>query len=62
MAYIINLGDGQTSYTSQWALLARDPSMLDNPAIASRVTGMDNFNKNLPLWTDDYSNLFQILR
>jgi len=62
MVYISNQGDGQTSYTSQWVLLARNPALFDNPAIASRVTDMDNFNKNLPLWTDDYSNLFQILR
>jgi hypothetical protein len=62
MVYIINTGDGQTAYTSQWVLLARDPAMLNNPAIANRVTGMDDFNKSLPLWTDNYSNLFQILR
>ncbi len=62
MVYIPDPGDGQSSYTSQWVLLARDPAMLDIPAIAERLDSTGDFNKNLPLWTDNYSNLFQILR
>jgi hypothetical protein len=62
MAYIPNSGDGQTVYTSQWVLLARDPSMLDIPAIAERIDRDNNFNKNLQLWTDAYNNLFELLR
>lgn len=62
MVYIPDSGDGQTSYTSQWVLLARDPALLDIPAIAERIDWANDFNKNLPLWTDNYSNLFQILR
>lgn len=62
MVYLPNQGDGQTSYTSQWVLLARDPALLSLPAIAERIDTSDEFDKNLPLWTDNYSNLFQILR
>jgi len=62
MAYISNSGDGQAAYSSQWILLARAPAMLDNPAIASHVSQMDNFNKNVPLWTDNYSNLLDVLK
>jgi hypothetical protein len=62
MAFIVNPGDGQTVYTSQWILLARDPSLLDAPAIAARIEPNSGFNQNLRLWTDDYNNLFELLR
>lgn len=54
-------GDGETSFGSQWVLLARDPTLLSAPAIASRATPPEAAPR-LRLWTDDYSNLFQVLK
>ncbi|MEI7845005.1 MAG: fused MFS/spermidine synthase [Chloroflexota bacterium] len=62
MVYITKPGDGLSSYASQWILMSRNPSILDIPAIKSQVSGLEDFNKNLPLWTDNYSNLFQVLK
>jgi hypothetical protein len=43
-------------------LLARDRSLLDQPAIAGRAMAAAAVPAGLRLWTDDYSNLLQVLR
>ncbi len=47
---------------SLWVLLGRDPALLASPAIQSRVEPMGGYTTDIRLWTDDYSNLFQILK
>lgn len=49
-------------FTSSWVLLTRNPILLAAPALVERMTPLVNFRTDLRLWTDDYSNLFQILR
>jgi hypothetical protein len=61
-AMIVDQGDGLRSYDSIWMLLARDRRLLDQPAIASRATTATAVPAGLRLWTDDYSNLLQVLR
>lgn len=55
-------GDGFATNRSLWMLLARDPALLAAPAIADRAESMDGYESRIRLWTDDYSNLFQILK
>jgi hypothetical protein len=55
-------GNGAEFYPSIWVLLSRDSSVLSIPAIANRATPMDDYTPRLRLWTDDYSNLYQILK
>lgn len=55
-------GDYGTTSRSIWMLLSRDPSRLEVPAIQSRAKPMDGYVSGIRLWTDDYSNLFQILK
>jgi hypothetical protein len=55
-------GNGTTIFSSIWMLLARDPALLQTHAIKERTTPMLNYTPHIRLWTDDYSNLFQILR
>ncbi|MGC1379137.1 MAG: hypothetical protein WA821_23105 [Anaerolineales bacterium] len=62
MVFIPTESDGQMVFTSNWVLLARDPTLLEVPAIARHVIPMTNYISMVPLWTDDFSNLFQILR
>jgi spermidine synthase len=54
-------GNGITTNRSQWVLLARSPSLLTVPQIATRATPMSGYSPHIRLWTDDYNNLFQIL-
>jgi hypothetical protein len=55
-------GNGTTIFPSIWMLLARDPAILQAPAINARATPMLNYTPHIRLWTDDFSNLFQILK
>jgi uncharacterized membrane protein YdcZ (DUF606 family) len=45
---------------SEWLLVSANPQMLLLPAIHEHSRPM-NVNKTIPLWTDEYSNLFQLL-
>jgi len=55
-------GDTHGGYASHWILLSRDPALLDIPAIQKHTVDLGGYSTNLKLWTDDYSNLFQILK
>jgi hypothetical protein len=55
-------GANDGSFLSEWVLLARDPAILEIPEIRSRAISFDGYSSPLRLWTDDYSNLFQILK
>jgi hypothetical protein len=61
-AVIEDPGDGRFTSASTWVLLAGDPSVLSVPAIAGRAKPLAGYTTSLRLWTDEYSNLFQILR
>lgn len=62
MARVNYEGDSNGGYASHWILLSRDPAMLNNPAIRARAVDLNGYSANIRLWTDDYSNLFQILK
>jgi spermidine synthase len=53
---------GRGEFPSEWILMARDPSILEIPEIKSHAITFDNYTTSIQLWTDDYSNLFQILK
>ncbi|MCX6060343.1 MAG: fused MFS/spermidine synthase [Chloroflexi bacterium] len=50
------------SFPSEWVLLTQDPLLFEIPAIKSRAIPFTDFDSSVRLWTDDYSNLFQILK
>jgi hypothetical protein len=55
-------GDTRGGYASHWILLTRDPALLNIPAIQEHAIDLSGYSTDLQLWTDDYSNLFQILK
>jgi spermidine synthase len=59
---IDDAGQGLDTFPSQWMLLTRDPFMLKTPDLLSHASPMDGYISPVQLWTDDYSNLFQILK
>lgn len=61
-ALIDDPGNGVITYQSIWFLLTRDPTLLTKPAVSSRAKNMTDYVSNIREWTDDYSNLFQILK
>ncbi|MFN2281272.1 MAG: hypothetical protein ACK2TZ_05355, partial [Anaerolineales bacterium] len=46
---------------SRWAFLTADPAALDAPEIHANKESLDDYYPEIQLWTDHYSNLFQIL-
>jgi hypothetical protein len=61
-ALIENSGDAIQSYDSVWMLLTRNREFLELPAIATVSTPRPSIPPGLRVWTDDYSNLVQILK
>jgi len=55
-------GDDNGGFTSHWILLSRDPGLLNIPGINEHALDLTEYSTNISLWTDDYSNLFQILK
>jgi hypothetical protein len=49
-------------YASTWILLSRNERSLSSPAILSAASGVSTNSVRIPLWTDDFASLFQILR
>jgi len=45
---------------SEWVLLTKNTSLLQSPTIAKAKENRPQ--KQVTLWTDDYSNLFQLLK
>ncbi len=58
---ISNPGDGGRNFPSKWILLARQASLFA-PEVLSHADEMKGYSPSLRLWTDDYSNLIQILK
>jgi hypothetical protein len=46
---------------SDWVLLSRTGKVLSQPDIAAHLKSLDG-QRSVRLWTDDYSNLFQLIR
>jgi spermidine synthase len=56
------ISDKSEVFSATWVLLARDPAMLDLPVLAERTTEGIDFRTDIRLWSDDYSNPFQLLK
>ena len=60
-AYISDEPKDRIHYDSEFVLVSRDPAVLADPRIASGATKVEEI-PNLGVWTDNYNNLFRILR
>jgi hypothetical protein len=49
-------------YSTSWLLLSRDTAKLHAPPLRDFVSPPPKKEKTVPLWTDDFASLFQILR
>ncbi len=49
-------------FPSVWALLTRQPTIFNHPKLVGKVDTLENYTSNLRPWTDDYSNLFQVIK
>ena len=49
-------------YSSTWVLLSRNDRIINSPDIRSAASTVKTNDTRVPLWTDDFASLFQILR
>jgi len=49
-------------YSSTWVLLSRDERIINSPAIHAAAYTVKANAVKVPLWTDDFAGLFQILK
>jgi hypothetical protein len=49
-------------YSSTWILLTRDQRIIASPAIHAACYTVHTNNTKVPLWTDDFTSLFQVLK
>ena len=49
------------SAQTDWVLLSRNSTRLHDPVITAAGVSLD-YDNHTPLWTDDYSNLFRVVR
>jgi len=47
---------------SIWILLSHNPELINSSAIRAAARPAETSSQNIPLWTDDFASLFQILR
>jgi hypothetical protein len=52
---------GEAVWSTTWALLSRDPSAFSSPRLSTACANKDS-EKKIRLWTDDYSNFFQLIK
>jgi spermidine synthase len=49
-------------YSSTWILLSHSEQIINSPAIRNAASTVKTNDSKVPLWTDDFASLFQILR
>jgi len=63
MPYVIILNKNRGfENASEWFILAMDKNTISSPEIKKAAMKYKNYKKNIQLWTDNYSNLFQVLK
>ncbi len=61
VAWVHDVPGSRMCTTSDWVLVARNDRILGQPEIAAHLRPLDSV-REVRLWTDDYSNLLQVLR
>ena len=61
-AWLHSDGDGKTTSYNDWVLLSRGGRFADSLSTPMVSASNEAHHPVVPLWTDDYSNLFQVLR
>jgi hypothetical protein len=56
-------GEDETwDYSSTWILLSHNESIISSPSISSAAYSIKTNSARMPLWTDDFTAMFQILK
>jgi hypothetical protein len=61
-AWLHSDGDGAITTYNDWVLLTRDPSEMNSVATLGEQSTEAQQGRDLPLWTDQYSNVLSVAR
>jgi hypothetical protein len=61
-AFFHTSGDGKIAGQSSWVLLCRDKELLESFSTPRQTPSLQTTLPTVRLWTDDYSNLLQVLK
>ena len=53
--------EGRDNYSPEWFLMARNPAFFDHPLIAPQIEAVEDI-RGLKVWTDDFNNLYRVLK
>ena len=59
--WVYDSGADPLANSSSWVLLAKDPARLSNPRLVEAATAIEP-RRDWRVWTDDFNNLFQVLK
>ena len=60
-ALIVDEAENTVFSKTDWVIVTRDKALVENEAIAQKASAIDAI-PGLRLWTDDFNNLYQILK
>lgn len=60
-ALILDEAEGTSYSKTDWVIVTRDKALIESEAIVQKASEIDTI-PGLKLWTDDFNNLFQILK
>jgi len=60
-ALIVDEAEDSVFSKTDWVIVTRDKALVENEAIAQKASAIDAI-PGLRLWTDDFNNLYQILK
>jgi len=60
-ALIVDEAEDDRFSKTDWVIVTRDKALIEKPAIAAKASAFDEI-PHLRLWTDDFNNLYQILK
>ena len=60
-ALIVDEAENTVFSKTDWVIVTRDKALVENEAIAQKASAIDAI-RGLRLWTDDFNNLYQILK
>jgi hypothetical protein len=59
--HIVDLAEDTDYAKTDWVLVTRDRQFAENPALAAKSVAIEQIS-GLKVWTDDFNNLYQILK
>lgn len=62
LCFLVDRDISRHRFASQWCVMSNNHQFMDNPQVRSAARGQLGTYAMIPLWTDQYNNLFRVLK